>query len=152
MKNLLPVLLLASFVAVSGCAATTSATGAVSVALAPSVTTSLNNVGNFTLADLQNADKIALAQTPVDTQGDACYKGLEVFVQSQQATVNSASGVTVSGAFSVLEATRAAASSGANVISSTQIKTLENACGPLVIDIQNTPAVFLANLAALGVK
>ena len=151
MKNLFKALVVsASLVAISGCAATTSATGAVSVALAPSVTTSLNNLGNFTLQDLQNADKIAVSIN--DTQGDSCYKGLEAFVTTQQANVNSASGVTVSGAFSALEAARSAAVSGANVVSTTQIKTLENACGPLVIDIQNTPAVFLANLAALGVK
>lgn len=138
---------LAGLVLLGGC---TSVNGALN--LSPSVQSSLTNIGTFTMADLQNADKIALAQTPQDQLGHQCFVGLEAFVTNAQAGLAANSGMTVSGAFSALEAARAAANTGSNAISPAVLQPLELACGPLVIDVQNTPAVFLANLAAFGVK
>ena len=116
--------------------------------LDPSLATSLNNIGSFTLADLANADAIALKAG--DQQGHQCYVGLEVFVAAQQASVNGAATNTVSGAFSAFEAARTAAQGGQQLISQATLTALENACGPLVVDVQNTPAKFMAALAGLG--
>lgn len=117
----------------------------------PSLQTSLSQIGAFTVKDLQNADAIAQAQTPPDVIGHTCYVGLIAFVQAQQVTTGQPQ-LTVSGAFSAFETARATVNNGVTLISKAQLQTLELACGPLVLDLQNQAALFVANLAALGVK
>src|ERR1700721_1671259 len=116
--------------------------------LSPSAQTSLNNIGTFTLADLANANKIALAQipqTPQTQMDEQCFAALTLFVQNQQATVNTAGGLNVSGAFSAFEVARV----GAADINSANLKAviapLEQGCGGTVVDTQNDIAGFLAN-------
>jgi hypothetical protein len=142
--------IVASAFMLSACASTPSSGGS---APAPqSLQSALQQLGQFTLTDLQNADAIAQAQTPPDQIGHTCYVGLEQFVMNQQAVVGP--NVTVSGAFSALEAGRAALSTANNLTSSLgpTIKNLELACVPLVIDTQNNAILFLGSLAAFGVK
>ena len=116
--------------------------------LDPSLATSLNTLGSFTIADLQNANAIAIKAN--DTLAMACYPALIVFVQGQQNSVNGAATNTVSSAFSAFEATRTAAQGGAALISQSTLTALESACGGLVQDTVNTPARFMAALAGLG--
>ena len=144
MKKLLFVAALA--VGLSGCASNSAG----NLVLDPSLQTSLNTLGSFTIADLQNADAIAVKAN--DTLGHQCYPALIIFVQAQQNSVNGAATNTVSGAFSAFEASRTAAQGGAQLISQQTLTALESACGGLVQDTMNTPAKFLAALAGLGVK
>ncbi len=118
------------------------------ISLAPSVQTSIAAIGTFTVSDLQNADAIAVKNN--DALGDQCYRGLIVFVQDEQGSVGSLAAGTVSGAFSAFEQGRVALKGATSAISQTQLTSLEQACGPLVVDVQNNTAAFLANVAALG--
>lgn len=129
---------------------TACASSPAGLTLAPSVTDAVKRVGDFTIADLQNADAIAVAAG--DSQAHLCYPALITFVQAQQVKAAGLSTQTVSGAFSAFEAARTAVSGAESVISTQDLKTLENSCGPLIVDVQNTPAKFLASLAALGIK
>lgn len=133
--------------ALTACASVTQSAQSLT---APSVATSLNQIGSFTITDLQNADAMAVAKG--DAMGDACFKGLIGFVQTQQAQVNGAASQTVSGAFSAFEAGRLAVNSATGLVSAATLQPLETACGPLVVDTENQPALFLGQLAALGIK
>ncbi len=117
---------------------------------APALQDSIKQIGAFTIADLQNADAIALAQNPPDLMADACYKGITVFVQQEQSAAGGLASNTVSGAFSAFEQARAGLNAANGAISRAQIQALETACGPLQIDVQNNAAAFLAGVAALG--
>ena len=116
----------------------------------PSLQQSLTNIGKFTIADLENADAIATAQTPPDLIADQCFTGLISFVTAQQQTARGQ--MTVSGAFSVFEAGRATIISSMSPASRMQLQNLELACGPLIIDAQNQTAGFVAAIATLGIK
>lgn len=148
MKNLRSIFIVAALaVTLGGCALNAAGNG---ISLSPDISTSVKNIGAFTMTDLQNADAIAVQNK--DDQGHTCYVGLEEFVTEQEATANGAGTQTVSGAFSAFEAGRVALDTATNLISTAQVKALETACGPLVVDTQNNAALFLANLAQLGVK
>lgn len=144
MKATIPILILTA-VALSGCAGSLTSGG---LTVSPSVSSSLQNIGAFTMTDLQNADKIAVANK--DTLADTCFLGLEAFVAEQQAMVGGLTTNTVSGAFSAVEQARVGANGLTNAISKTQIQALETACAPLVADQLNDQAAFLANIASLG--
>jgi hypothetical protein len=133
-----------------GLAACTGSLSTGGLSLAPSAQTSLQQIGAFTIADLQNADHIALGQNPPDQLADTCYRGLITFVQTQQAAVGAAAGNTVSGAFSAFETARITAQFGNTAISKATIQPLEVACAPLVQDTINDQTQFLASLASLG--
>jgi predicted small secreted protein len=109
-------------------------------------------LGATTVADLQVADKIALAEMPPDAFQDQCYKALIGFVQAQQAQDAAYAGLTVNGVFSALAAVQAGQAQTMNVLSPATVAPIELGCGPLLIRLQNTPAAFLASLAAIGVK
>ena len=116
----------------------------------PNVNQSLQNIGNFTMADLQNADAIAVKSN--DVLAHQCFTGLEIFVAAQQASQGGASTNTVSGAISAFEVARTSLQAGNQLIDKATITSLEQACGPLQIDIRNNAAAFIAGLAALGIK
>lgn len=145
-SNLFVLCLVGLFLAsaLSGCAA--NSTGGLS--LDPNITTSLNNIGTFTLTDLSNANNIALANN--DQIGSQCFITLSTFVKEAQVSVNGAGSQTVSGAFSALEATYAASQSGSTLLSQANLNAFYVGCGPLLARVNNTPAAFLAQVAALG--
>jgi len=144
--------MLKRFVALASAAAMLSACTAGPIAntliLDPSINSSVQALGNFTVTDLTNADAIAVKSG--DTLAHQCFPVLIAFVQAQQAASNGAAGNTVSGAFSAFEAARTAAQGGATLISQSTLTGLESACGGLVQDVVNTPTKFMAALAGLG--
>jgi hypothetical protein len=134
MKKILLGTVFASMLAIAGCGA--SAT----VGPTPSASNvnSLQQIGQFTITDLQNADAIAVANN--DAIGHACYPALIQFVQSLP---GSSPTTTVSGAFSAFETARVTV----NTVQGFQIPVyLKLGCSALLVDTQT----FLAGLAALG--
>ena len=113
----------------------------------------------FTVSDLQAALKDAQAQTPPDTTAAACYAALIPFVQSQAQNPLPAG----AGVFQALQKARDAKAYLANIQSPTgPLAGLNQACAPLVLDVQNTlltlgvsvgvianPAAATATLAGL---
>ena len=89
----------------------------------------------FTVADLQAALKDAQSQTPPDTTAATCYGALIPFVQSQvQNPLPQGAGV-----FQALQKARDAKAYLANIQSPTgPLAGLNQACAPLVLDVQNT--------------
>lgn len=89
----------------------------------------------FTAADLQAALKDAQSQTPPDTTAASCYAALIPFVQSQvQNPLPQGAGV-----FQALQKARDAKAYLANIQSPTgPLAGLNQACAPLVLDVQNT--------------
>jgi len=132
--------------ALSACASN----GAGGITGSPSLQQSVAKIANFAVADLENADAIAIANK--DTMASNCFEGLETFVKQQQAIASGLTTNPVSGAFSAFEQGRVSLQDSTNLISQSQVQALEQACGPLQVDVQNQPALFLANLAAFGVK
>ena len=112
----------------------------------PSVTQAQQNplivVRQFTVADLQAALADAQAQTPPDTVAVNCYTALIPFVQSQTQNPLPAG----AGVFQALQKARDAKAYLANIQSPTgPLASLNIACAPLVLDVQNT-------LVTLGVS
>ena len=112
----------------------------------PSVTQAQQNplivVRQFTIADLQAALADAQAQTPPDTVAVNCYTALIPFVQSQAQNPLPAG----AGVFQALQKARDAKAYLANIQSPTgPLASLNIACAPLVLDVQNT-------LVTLGVS
>jgi len=119
---------------------------AVAVNTRPSVTQAQENplivVRQFTVADLQAALADAQAQTPPDTVAVNCYTALIPFVQSQAQNPLPAG----AGVFQALQKARDAKAYLANIQSPTgPLASLNIACAPLVLDVQNT-------LVTLGVS
>jgi hypothetical protein len=105
----------------------------------PTVTQAQQNplivLQQFTIADLQAALADATAQTPPDTVAAACYTALIPFVQSQVQNPLPAG----AGAFQALQKARDAKAYLANIQSPTgPLASLNTACAPLVLDVQNT--------------
>lgn len=122
----------------------------------PSLETSANDLANFTVADLQNADAIA-SQTdasgaPRDPKAHMCYPALIRFVQAQQAALNGNAGLTVSGAISSFELARVTVKGVQATLAAGLPDDLTMNCAPLVVDIQNDATGFLATLAKIGIK
>lgn len=140
--------LISAAVILSGCVSGPVQNGINTLILDPKINDSVQKLGSFTIIDLQNADAIAVKAG--DSLAHACFPTLIAFVQGIQASTNGAAGNTVSGAFSAFEAARTAASGGAALVSAADVKMLETACGPLIVDVQQTPARFMANLANFG--
>jgi hypothetical protein len=89
----------------------------------------------FTVADLQAALKDAQSQTPPDTTAASCYTALIPFVQSQAQNPLPAG----AGIFQALQKARDAKAYLANIQSPTgPLAGLNQACAPLVLDVQNT--------------
>jgi hypothetical protein len=112
----------------------------------PTVTQAQQNplivVRQFTIADLQAALADAQAQTPPDTVAANCYTALIPFVQSQAQNPLPAG----AGVFQALQKARDAKAYLANIQSPTgPLASLNIACAPLVLDVQNT-------LVTLGVS
>jgi hypothetical protein len=112
----------------------------------PSVTQAQQNplivVRQFTIADLQAALADAQAQSPPDTVAVNCYTALIPFVQSQAQNPLPAG----AGVFQALQKARDAKAYLANIQSPTgPLASLNIACAPLVLDVQNT-------LVTLGVS
>ena len=112
----------------------------------PTVTQAQQNplvvVRQFTIADLQAALADAQAQTPPDTVAVNCYTALIPFVQSQAQNPLPAG----AGVFQALQKARDAKAYLANIQSPTgPLASLNIACAPLVLDVQNT-------LVTLGVS
>lgn len=119
---------------------------AVPASARPSVTQAQQNplivVRQFTVADLQAALADAQAQTPPDTVAVNCYTALIPFVQSQAQNPLPAG----AGVFQALQKARDAKAYLANIQSPTgPLASLNIACAPLVLDVQNT-------LVTLGVS
>lgn len=112
----------------------------------PTVTQAQQNpllvLQQFTVEDLQAALKDAQSQTPPDTTSANCYQALIPFVQQQtQNPLPSGAGI-----FQALQKTRDAKAYLANIQSPTgPLAGLNQACAPLVLDVQNT-------LLTLGVQ
>lgn len=89
----------------------------------------------FTVADLQAALADAQAQTPPDTTAASCYQALIPFVQQQtQNPLPQGAGI-----FQALQKARDAKAYLANIQSPTgPLAGLNQACAPLVLDVQNT--------------
>lgn len=89
----------------------------------------------FTVADLQAALKDAQSQTPPDAVAANCYAALIPFVQQQ--TLNPLPAGP--GVFQALQKARDAKAYLANIQSPTgPLASLNQACAPLVLDVQNT--------------
>ncbi len=119
---------------------------AMAVSNKPTVTQAQQNplivVRQFTIADLQSALADAQAQTPPDTVAVNCYSALIPFVQSQAQNPLPAG----AGVFQALQKARDAKAYLANIQSPTgPLASLNIACAPLVLDVQNT-------LVTLGVS
>ena len=127
-----------------------SACASSGVGISPSIGSSLNTIGKFVIADLQNADEIALAQVPPDAIAHTCYVAIEAFVQNRRTALNNTSKQSVSGAFSGFEVSRASLQNTEGLISKAQREALEVGCAPLVLDTQNDVAGFLTSLIGLG--
>jgi hypothetical protein len=96
----------------------------------------------FTVEDLNAALADAEAQTPPDTTSANCYKALIPFVQQQTQNPLPAG----AGIFQALQKARDAKAYLANIQSPTgPLAGLNQACAPLVLDVQNT-------LLTLGVQ
>lgn len=118
----------------------------VTVSGKPTVTQAQQNplivVRQFTIADLQAALADAQAQSPPDTVAANCYTALIPFVQSQAQNPLPAG----AGVFQALQKARDAKAYLANIQSPTgPLASLNTACAPLVLDVQNT-------LVTLGVS
>lgn len=105
----------------------------------PTVTQAQQNplivVRQFTIADLQAALADAQAQSPPDTVAANCYTALIPFVQSQAQNPLPAG----AGVFQALQKARDAKAYLANIQSPTgPLASLNIACAPLVLDVQNT--------------
>jgi hypothetical protein len=101
----------------------------------------LANLSAFTVADLQNADKIAVANN--DALAHACYPALIAWIQSLPSATQ---GTTVSGAVSAFElarTTRIGATTGIP-------NAVKLGCGGLLIDEQ-TLLLKLGAMAATSV-
>jgi len=119
---------------------------AAAVSTRPTVTQAQQNplivVRQFTIADLQAALADAQAQTPPDTVAANCYTALIPFVQTQAQNPLPAG----AGVFQALQKARDAKAYLANIQSPTgPLASLNIACAPLVLDVQNT-------LVTLGVS
>ena len=98
---------------------------------------------SFTVADLQAADADAKAQSPPDTIASNCYEALIPIVQSNIANPFP----TGLGGFQLLQKSRDALAIVANIQSPTgPLASLNVACAPLVMSVQNT----LIQLGVLG--
>lgn len=92
-------------------------------------------VRKFTVADLQAALADAQAQSPPDTVAANCYTALIPFVQAQAQNPLPAG----AGVFQALQKARDAKAYLANIQSPTgPLASLNIACAPLVLDVQNT--------------
>lgn len=92
-------------------------------------------VREFTVADLQAALADAQAQSPPDTVAANCYTALIPFVQAQAQNPLPAG----AGVFQTLQKARDAKAYLANIQSPTgPLASLNIACAPLVLDVQNT--------------
>lgn len=112
---------------------------AVTVSAKPTVTQVQQNplivVRQFTVADLQAALADAQSQSPPDTVAANCYAALIPFVQSQAQNPLPAG----AGVFQALQKARDAKAYLANIQSPTgPLASLNIACAPLVLDVQNT--------------
>jgi hypothetical protein len=151
-RALMLLALCAAAAAFVGAAPATAATKppvhrpAASASARPSVTQAQQNplivVRQFTIADLQAALADAQAQTPPDIVAVNCYTALIPFVQSQTQNPLPAG----AGVFQALQKARDAKAYLANIQSPTgPLASLNIACAPLVLDVQNT-------LVTLGVS
>lgn len=136
---LLATLALAACSAEPAPVASSSATSTPATATAPA--SPLAQLSSFTVTDLQNADKIAVANG--DTLGHACYPALIQFIQSLPAA---STGGTVSGAISAFETARAARLKLQGVVAAGLPDYLKLGCSPLVLDEQT----LLVKLGALS--
>ena len=117
----------------------------------PTVTQAQQNplivVRQFTIADLQAALADAQAQTPPDTVAVNCYTALIPFVQSQAQNPLPAG----AGVFQALQKARDAKAYLANIQSPTgPLASLNIACAPLVLDVQNTLVTLGVSVGAIA--
>jgi hypothetical protein len=126
MKRYIPIILALGLAACAGTA--TVSTGGP----APVSTPAVQSLAQFTIADLMAASADAKAQTPPDITASQCYDFLIAFLPTIQLP---GSGQTV-GAILVFQKGRDLIN-GATGING-QLKSLNLACAPLVIDTQTT--------------
>lgn len=129
-------------IALAGCAVN-PATG---LPTSSSASDPLAALGKFTVADLTNADKLAVASN--DKVAHQCFAYLIPVVEQAQAAQGTP-GVTVSGAFSAFEAGRVAVTNGKALLAGVP-QDLNVACAPLVLDATNT-IVGLAAKVGVGI-
>lgn len=123
-----------------------SVSPAVIVAPAPKKADPLSQLSAFTLADLQAASADAHAQTPPDVTAYQCYDYLIALVP----TITPPGQVPTMGAILIFQKNRDLAN-GLSTANS-QLKSLNLACAPLVIDTQtliNRLALIGAGTAAI---
>lgn len=92
---------------------------------------------NFKVADLQAAEKMALAQTPPDTTAARCYEALIPFVQQVSTKLTAPS--QIAGGFSAFQAARNGSTLVKEGLAGTLIPPeINDACAPLVLDAAAT--------------
>lgn len=153
MKFLKIAIGLAIATALSGCGSTGSlnllGAGSVSATASPNTDASVKSIAEFTVSDLQGADADAVAHN--DLIAHACYPALEQFVSSQQAATGSlTTPLTVTGAFSVFQRGRDTVKLVHSTLSGGIPQYLVIGCAPLVQDVINDQATFLATIAQIG--
>lgn len=142
MKRILLPVALCGLLSLGACAAQPANTASTNP-LAP-VNTVVANLGKFTVADINAADKIAVTNN--DAAGIQCYPVLAKFVQSLPSANG---GQTVAGAVSAFEQARVLRMQITGIITGNdggQLMNVRLACSALVMSEQQ----FLANLGILA--
>ena len=106
----------------------------------------LKSLATLTEGDLKAAIAIAQAANPPDTEAVACF----TFLDSNFATLQSASTPAVAGAISAFEVARLGVNSAGNFLSPLQKIGLEQACGPYALSVQGG-VLALGNLMGVSV-
>lgn len=134
MKHYRPIVLA---LALAGCTATATVS-------TPGTAPATQSLAQFTVADLAAASTDAKAQTPPDVTAAQCYDFLAAFIPTIQLP---GSGQTV-GAILAFQKGRDLVNGAGNV--NGQLKSLNLACAPLVIDTQTTINKLLLIGAGIG--
>jgi len=143
MKRYIPIISLLAAMFLASCAGTPApvtgtTTGPVS---------GIQGLASFTVADLQAASADAHAQVPPDQTAYQCYD----YLASVIPTIQLPAGMSTVGAFVAFQKARDVANGVSGIQG--QLKTLNLACAPLVIDTQTTINKLLllgAGAAATG--
>ena len=147
MRYVLSIALLLAACAGQPPVAVTTSTGAVTISAPTTTAPDTQSLAQFTLADLMAASADAKAQTPPDVTAAQCYDFLIAFLPTVQVP---GQGQTV-GAILAFQKARDLVNGATSV--NGQLKSLNLACAPLVIDVQTTInrlALMGAGAAATG--
>lgn len=120
--------------------------GCVNVPGKTPLTNPLKSLATLTESDLKAAIAIAQAANPPDTEAVMCF----TFLDTNLATLQSASTPAVAGAISAFEIAHLGVNSAGNFLSPAQKVGLEQACGPYALSVQGG-VLALGNLMGVSV-